>query len=997
MLFALLMQLSFAQDRAITGKVTSSDDGLPLPGVNVIVKGTSRGVQTDFDGNYSIRAKSGETLVFSYVGAIPKEIPLGASDVIDVTLSFDNQLQEIVIDSYRTTAKEKSTVASSTITSESVVNRPNASIVQTLTGQVAGLDISTFSGQPGANSTVQLRGINSINGNTEPLFLMDGIPINEDNFRSLNPNEIESITVLKDAGATAIYGSRGANGVVVIKTKTGSVGSGLKVGYTGILSFSTLQNENYDLLNSRDYLRLERDFGTGRGAGDSDYLFDGTGEPFTDSQIANSPDTDWLDYFFRTALTKNHTVNISTGGQNASSYTSLGYFDQDGILKNSSLQRFNFRNNISGSSKNDKFNYSTTLSVNYSKNDVPTSIGTNGVNQNPLFGAYSSLPYLRPEDNPGSRILASNFVLSSAPFYIMDKLSTSESLNEEVKIIAGFSANYELAKNLIVGFNAGGDYQNEIDLDSQEPISRNQLRFNPAVDGTQSQGTVREFSFNSTTSLNYTQELGLHTIGMGAYLEYFKAHLRTFGYTQNGLNPKTFAPGDGSGFIADGPDDDFRVPTVGANKLDAGLLSYFGTFNYDYDSKYGLSATVRRDASYRFASTNRWGTFYSLGARWNISNEDFMDGSVFNTLKLRGSYGKTGNQRITGNSYFSGADLPFSFYATGQGYAGNPAIFLSQIGNTTLKWETVTQANIGIDFGVFNNRLRGAFDYYKKKTEDLFQNRPVSGINSTFAINANIGSLYNEGFDVELHYDVFRNQNVNLTLNFVANYNKNELADLPSDDGEIIGIGRNGGPINEIYAVPYLGVNPANGNLLFLTADGNVTENPNVDTDRVWTNRNANPDYQGSYGFNFDYKGFFLTTQLDFVIGLDRFDFDYAGFIDRDNIGDFNLSGDIFRAWTVDNRVTDIPSLTATNLANDTNSDRFLRDADYMRLRFLNFGYNFPLRYLDNTGIESLKIFANAENLFTLTKFRGFDPAARAGSRSYPTPRILSFGVEIGL
>lgn len=995
LLLALVVQISFAQDKIISGTV--SDESGPLPGVSVLKKGTTSGTETDFNGEYSIKAKTGDILVFSFVGLKTVERVVGLSNQISLTMENDALLEEIVVNGYTTTAKAKSTVAVTQLSAETIENRPNASIVQRIAGQVPGLDISTGSGQPGANSLVQLRGVNSINGNTEPLFLMDGIPINEDNFRSLNPNDIASISVLKDAGATAIYGNRGANGVVIIKTRRGKKGQGLQINYTGILSLSTLQGNDYNLANSQQYLRLEREFGVGRGAGTGNSLFPGTGVPLTDAEIANAKTTDWRNFFFRTGVTENHTLTLTSGGENGSQFTSLGYFNQEGLLQNSNLKRFNLRNNVTGNSSNGKFQYATALSLNFSKNDTPNDIGTAGVNRNPLFGANSSLPYYTPADYPGSRVLAQDFVLAYAPFYIMDVFRTATSLEEELKIIASVEGSYKVTDDVTVSTRAGLDYESEVRLFSEHPISRNQLRFNPNVDGLQTQDLRRTLAFNSTSSIRWDKEYGNHTIGAAAYLEFFKAHFRSFGQVARGLNPKTFSPGDGSGFIADNPNNDFFVDSIRAEKLDAGLLSYFGTLTYDYDSKYGFDATIRRDASFRFATTNRWGTFWSLAGRWNLDKEDFMNDSAFNSLKLRASYGETGNQRITGNTYFSGADLPFTFFATGQGYAGNNSIGLSQIGNNTLRWETVTQFNVGIDFGVFENRLRGSVDYYSKKTSDLFQSLPISAVNGQTVINANVGSLTNKGFDLQLAYDLINKDDLRITFNAVGNYNKNALADLPSENGEIQGIGRNGGPIREIFAVRYAGVNPANGNLLFLDREGNLTENPNADTDRVWTGKNTTPDAQGSFGFDIDYKGFFLQSQFQYVIGVDRFDFDYAGFVDPSDIGSFNLSADLLRAWTPTNRVTDIPSLRATNL--NIGSDRFLVPSDYVRLRNITFGYNIPSDYLANTGFRKVRIFANAENLFTLTKFRGFDASLRdvTASRRFPTPRIISFGVELGL
>ncbi|WP_255443928.1 SusC/RagA family TonB-linked outer membrane protein [Robiginitalea sp. SC105] len=986
----LSISISFAQEKTVSGTVVDQNN-LPVPGVSVIVVGTSRGVQTDFDGNYSIKVNRGEVLRYAYLGLKDVERTVGPSNTIDVQMVEDAEaLEEVVVQGYRTAAREKSSIAAQTISAETIENRPNASVVQTLSGQVAGLDISTNSGQPGANSTVRLRGVNSINGNVEPLFIIDGTPVDADNFRSLNPQDIASISVLKDAGATAIYGNRGANGVVVIKTKQGKYNSPLQINYTGIMSFNTLQDNDYDLMNSQEQLLLERQRGAGRGDG------------LTDEEIAAAPTFDWADFFFRTALTQNHTLNLQSGSENATQFTSLGYYNAEGILQASDLKRFSLRSNVSGRSGNDRFNYASNLTINYSNSGEPNGIGTAGINRNPVLAAYQSVPYITPDEYTNGAALLSPLLFANTPLFILDNLNTLTRTEEEVKIIGSFNASYKLTDALTANLVLSADYQNEILNLAEAPDSFNALLFgggaNP-TSGFNDQQTRRQFTYNQVTSLNYSNAWGRHSVDVGAYLEYFKAHLRTFGFRANGLDPKTFYPGDGSGFVDDNSSNDFFVDQANANILNAGLFSYFGQADYDYDTRYGLTGTIRRDASYRFAGSNKWATFYSVAGRWNIHNEAFMSNSIFDQLKLRASYGTAGNQRISGTTYFSAPDLTKNLFATGAGYAGFNSIFLSQIANTTLRWETVTSANIGLDFEVFDRRLRGSIDVYDKKTTDLFQNTPVSAINAVTALNANTGDLSNRGFDFTINYDVVRSNvadGFNLTLKGVGNFNETKLSNLPSEDGVIIGTGRNDGKIFEYYTIRYAGVNPANGNLLFYTADGDVTENPNADTDRVWLNKNIFPDWQGSFGFDMDYKGFFLTTQFNYVVGVDRFDNDLAGFQNPNNIGQFRTSRDLLRAWTPDNRVTDIPAYDAFNRASFA-SDRYLTEADYLRLRFAQVGYNFPSRFLENTGLTRLRIFGNAENLFTITKWRGFDAEAQDNtSRIYPTPKILSVGFELG-
>ncbi len=989
---AFVVQISFAQQKTIAGTI-ADENNLPLPGVNVVVSGTNAGAQTDFDGNYSIGAPIGSTITYSFVGYKTIEKTVGGANNISFAMEVDvAAIEEVVIVAYgATSTKPTSNVAVQSVSSQTIETRPNASLIQTLQGQASGLNITTGSGQPGANSEINLRGVGSINGNTEPLFIMDGIPIDQDNFRSLNPSEISSVSILKDAGATAIYGNRGANGVVIITTKRGKYNSEFKVNYTSITSISNLQANDYNLMNSTEQLQLERTDGTGRGAGLGDAEI---------AAIARYANTDWVNVFFRQSLTQNHTLNFSNGGKNVNTFTSLGYFEQKGILVQSGLQRFNFRSNVSGKSKDERFNYGTSLSLNFSKNNEPNAIGGGAVNRNFVLGAYQSLPYIAPEEYvPGEGgSIPPQFSLT--PLLLLDRLATYERTENEIKMLANINFSYKLSDYVTANTSLGADFTEEQRLRTEGPDSFNSVFFagvGEDLPGTQDQQMTRTIGLNVVNSLIYANTFNdLHTLDAGIYTEYFKAHLRTFGFRAQGLDPRTFFPGDGGGFVDDNGDNDFYIDLANANINNAGLFSYFANANYDYDKKYGFGATIRRDASYRFSSTNRWGTFYSVSGRWNIDKESFMATSPFSLLKLRASYGTTGNQDIVGSTGqfapFGGANLTLDTFITGSGYGNQNSIVTSQIGNSNLKWETITQGNIGLDWEVFNSRFSGSLDFYNKETSDVFQFQPTAAYTGTTGLFVNSGELINKGVDLTLRYDVLKSdKGLNLKVNFVGNYNKSER--FGANDSTI----EEGGKLFQYYSLDYAGVNPATGNILFVDINGNLTENPDPDTDRKFTDKNRFPDYQGSFGFDVDYKGFFVTTQFNYIIGVDRFDNDYAGFIDPDNIGNFRHSRDILRAWTPDNRVTDIPSLDATNL--DLAGTRFLQSADYLRLRFVNFGYSFSREQLDAFKLNSVKIFVNAENLVTLSGWRGYDAESTIanGSRNYPTPRSVSFGLEIGL
>jgi TonB-linked SusC/RagA family outer membrane protein len=997
LILALVVQISFAQEKSISGTV-SDNNGLPLPGATVIIQGTSSGVTTDFDGKYSISASQGDVLVFSYVGYANQPQVIGSSSTINVSMVPDNALDEIVVEAYRTTSKETSSIASTTVTAETIESRPNASFAQTLQGQVAGLNIVTNNGQPGGNSLINLRGVSSISGNTEPLFIIDGVPVDEDNFRSLNPNDIASLSVLKDAGATSIYGNRGANGVIIIKTKRGAYDQDLKVTYSGITSFSNLQDHDYDLMNSREQLQLEKDYGAGFGATLSDIELE---------ERALQSNTDWLDVFFKTGITQSHTLSFSSGGKNLNSFTSLGFNDTEGILSEAStLKRFNFRNNLNGKSNDGRFRYSTALSLNYSESNEANSIGSGAINRNYVLGALLSVPYISPYSYVSGEGANIPVVFANTPLFLLDRLETYTRREDEIKIIASLKASYDITDNLTFNTNFGADFTDAQLLRSEAPNSFNAQLFaqtGNTTPGFEQRDSSRSIFLNFNNSLNYRNTFNdKHTLDVSVFTEYFKAHWRSFNFFAEGLDPATYYPGDGSAYVDDNAANDNFVDTAGGNIQNAGLFSYFSYLDYDYDTKFGLSATVRRDASYRFNDSNKWGTFWSVAGRVNISNLAEMP-EFINEMKLRGSYGKAGNQRIvdSGGSFapFGGADLTRDLYVTGGQYGGQQGLTFAQIGNNALKWETVVSSNVGLDFALFN-RLRGSVDVYKRNTIDLFFPTPISpAINgSATSISANVGELQNSGVDLELRYDLFKSNSedgFNMTVNLVGNHNKQEIIDLGPGGDIPYGL-RVGGVISEIYAAPFVGVNPANGNLLFQNAQGNITEDL-IESDQVATGQNAYPDYQGSFGFDAEFENFFLVTQFNYAIGVDRYDFDYADFLDPTAIGQFRHSRELLNAWSQPGDITNIPSLTATNLSDEGLSDRYQREADYLRLRFIQFGYNFPQSIIQDTGFSYIRAFAGGENLLTFSKWKGFDAeGSGSASRGYPTPKTFSIGLEFG-
>ena len=1006
--FALVVQAGFAQtSKKVTG-VVRTEFGDPIPGASVLLVGSNNeGTETNLEGNYSLSVKKGDKVKVIYEGFKSVTVSVTDSNVLNITLIEDDPfaLEEIVVDTYRTTSKEQSAVAASTVTSKTIEGRPNAAFLQTLQGQVPGLNIATGSGQPGSSDTqVLLRGMGSINGNVQPLYIIDGVPMSSDRFRSINPNDIENVSVLKDAGATAIYGNRGANGVIVVTTKNAAFDSSLSIKYVGTVGVSSLQENQYNLMNTNDY----------------DSFLKNARKYFPSSGYANltnaqrKTNTKWTDVFMRDALSQSHTLSFSAGSKNLSSYTSIGYADYEGILKDTGLKRFNFRSNLNGKSSNDRLRYGTNVSANFSSSDQATSVGTNGINQNYFLGAFQAAPWVDPSLYvDGLTLLNDMFVKGTinpdwaSPLMLMDKLRNDQQKQNEFKLLVNGNISYKLTDNLVLGNNSGVDYQTINQNGTSRYDSFNEYYF--AVQGQDYRGFLNEIVedrmiFSSNTSLKYDNTWDdKHTLGVGAYVEYIKGHLKSRSINKTGFDP-IFWSEDGSTGWVNGTDAitlQLYSPRGSMLLQNAGMFSYFGNANYDYDRRFGIDATVRRDASFRFTNENRWGTFWSISGRWNISNEKFMESSLFNNLKLRGSYGTTGNQDILNTGLFGAEQRYNTLYASGIQYNGGQGLYISNLPNPNLQWEVVKQGNIGLDFGVWNDRLRGSLDFYNKKTEDLYLTQFVSAINGATSIPANFGALENKGIELGIAGDVIRNDNTRLTLNVNAAYNKNKVLEIPSETGYYWNPDYNygyrvGGMVNEFYMFKFAGINPETGMMNFYTKDGGVTEQP-TDADRQWLNKSSVPAYQGAFGIDFEHKGWFLAANFTYALDVWRFDNDYWFFTNQSSIGLSNLSNDYADFWTPDNKNARFPRVDASNFDRSFDSDFYLQDASYLRLRYLTLGYNFKKKDLDFLKLSGLRVYAQGENLYTWTKWRGWDAESnRTGDfGQYPTPKTVSFGIEV--
>ncbi|SFN48273.1 TonB-linked outer membrane protein, SusC/RagA family [Chryseobacterium oleae] len=917
-------------------------------------------------------------------------------------------IEEVVVLGYnRTLTKPKDVSANTTISAEVMENRPNVSFLNSLQGSAPGVTIASNSGSPGsAKIDLVIRGISSLSADTEPLVIIDGVPTGANQFRNLNAEDIESISVLRDAAATSIYGNRGANGVLLVRTKGGKFNAKLKLSYSAMTGVSVMPKNKYNIADSHQLLKIQKNGGTAL-----------LGSTLTDQQIAEYPvDTDWEKVFFKADVTQQHNISATFGGENTSVYSSLGYLEQGGLVPNTKFQRFTFRNNITGRSEDKRFNYTAIIGLGYSKRSQLNQENNSGVNgnvvQNPLLGSFIALPYVKSGQYGSGRDLFNAIGTASSAtgnfaYVLEDVLRGDQSVFgkfNETSVFASATTSYKLTDDITLNNRTGADLKIGNSFAGRNPkgylsivvASTSGIEYG----GSETIVNSRELNFTTVTSANYNKVFGEHTVGAGIYMEYNKVHFYNSTQVQNGLDPKTFAIGAGTGYIPFDPDKDIYVPAVGANKITAGALSYFATVDYDYKDKYGFSGTIRRDGNYRFAPGNKWGTFWSVGGRWNIDKEGFMDGSFFDMLKLRASYGTQGNANVIAaaddtNPMLLATGISREINVVGNGYGNTPGYFLNTIPNPIVQWEEIKQGNIGVDFKLLKNKLEGNVDVYRKNTDMLYYNIPSSAITGQYNYRGNYGSLKNEGVELVLRYNVLMNPDYKLTFFANASYNENKITKLqvPVTTGSLLL--EEGGTINEWNLVPYLGVNPNTGNELYLDSNGAVSEQA-LDKDRRKTGKNYFPKYTGGFGFNTEYKGFFLDALFSFQAKFWRSDNQLSWALNPAYMrAGYNVSSDLLNAWTPDNRETDIPSLNAP-VSGIT--DRLLFDASFLRLKNVTLGYNVPKKFFNsNSVIKTARIFVQGENIATWTKWRGYDPEGLGTFplSVYPNPRTYSLGVNL--
>ncbi|RAV28622.1 SusC/RagA family TonB-linked outer membrane protein [Sinomicrobium soli] len=988
-LLAFMVCTGLSGQTVISGSVFSSQDGEPLPGVNIVIQGTSEGTVTDFDGKYSLTVHTeNPVLVFSYVGFKSQSVAAGNKTVVDVGMEEDlSALDEVIVVGYGTQRRRDVTGAISSISTKDVEGVPVRSVDQVLQGRAAGVSFVQSSGMPGAGASIRIRGGNSINGSNEPLYVIDGVPITVNigdaaslnPLNSINPSDVESIEILKDASATSIYGSRGGNGVVLITTKRGKSGKGrVNVNY-----YSGIQKETkrYNLLNAKQFETLANEASIADGG---PILYDPALHPAT---------TDWQDAMLRN-FAPVHDVNVSAnGGKEGSTYmASFGYFKQEGIIKTSDLERYSFRLNMD-QVISDKVKIGNNLSASY--------VQTNRANNGSLFSMLTLPPNLPVKQPDGSYTQFNNLGIGfNNPIAL---LNDYKNLTKTFRAIGNLFVSVELMEGLTVKSSWGLDYiNNRNDTYLPQTVYTGAL-----IGGDGSVFTGRSITWLNENTANFVRSFQDHKIDV------------LVGFTQQSSRYESLGA-SATGFL----NDITNTNSLGLGDPEAAVLpsssssnwvihSYIGRVNYNFRDRYLLTLTGRVDGSSRFGSNNRYGFFPSAAFSWRAIDEAFIENlNVFSDMKVRTSYGITGNQEGIGN--YPAIDLwGGTQYVIGDQIVSGITPY--QMGNRNLKWERTQQLDVGLELGFFNNDLTLVTDLYYKKTNDLLLNVQVPATSGFTEGTRNIGSIENRGVELTVNATPFHGEKLNWNSSFNITFNRNEILNLggeeeilPSSSPTILRLGESLGTfygykseglfqsLEEVVSSAQPTARPGDVRYVDYNGDGVINDN-----DRQIIG-NAQPKFFGGFSNTLSYKGWELTCLLQYSYGNDLYNLNLRTL--ENLTGLQNQRTTVMDRWTADNRNTYVPRATATKPM-DVSYDRYVEDGSYLRLKTLQLGYNIPSGIIDRLGLSNARIFINAQNLVTWTNYTGLDPeVSRYGSDNinqgfdsgaYPNTMTITTGVNI--
>lgn len=1028
MILVLSVFAVVAQSQTISGRVTAAEDGSGLPGVNVLVKGTSSGTVTDVDGNYRVSASAQDILVFSFIGYQSQEVAVGNQSTINVSLVLDvTELSEVVVVGYGTTIKQDLTGNIANVSGEEIELQPITTVEQAIQGRTAGVLITSQNGKLGQGMDIRVRGASSISASNQPLYVIDGVPVTTASqsrsvaatnpMADINFNDIESIEILKDASAAAIYGSRGANGVVLITTKKGKAG---KTKFDVNLQYGSSEpTGRREWINADEYVQLytEAAFNNDQAGGSFADLTVDDVNPGGYNTIENHPDypgswtefmvdfmdgmdadyigdasfnsinparTDWQEEAFQKANLLTFDISASGGNDKTRYFLSGSYSDQTGILLGNAFERLAGRLNL-----DHDINDKVTIGLNYNvartmndrvSNDNFFSTPLQLVAQSPLTPVQNADGFIDNALNPGAIYYPATVENANADF-----------ITTVYRNLFNTYLNWDIVDNL--SFRA--EYGFDLLTQDEQRIQNSKTLSGRSVGGYGSSRWVQVFNYTTKGYLTWTPDLGeQHNLDVVAGMEF-----------QESTRKQTNV--EGQGF----PVDQLRT-VASAAEIVAGsstlnefaFVGYFLRANYKFNNKYLLGITTRIDGSSRFGKNNRYGTFPSVTAGWIISEEGFLSGSnTLSFLKLRASYGLTGNAAIPNYSTFG------TF--TSASYNNNSALVPEQIANPDLTWETTAQLNVGLDFGLFDDKLSGGIDWYQKKTTDLLLSVPIPGTTGFRTQFQNIGEMENKGIELILNYTLnagdFRwETGINLARN------QNTVTKLAEGQEEIqaggLNVVRVGQPIGAFWGIEYAGVDPANGDALWYLPTGETTNDYNEANAPENRKFLGNPTPEWIYGWNntFRFKGFDLSILFQGVSGNhiflsgDRFMAANARFED-------NQTREQLNRWRKPGDQTNIPQARLYRTNGAQNSSRYLSKGDYFRLKNLSFGYTLPRSVLDNIGFTNMRIYVNASNLITVTDYIGWDPEVNADASasntslgndfySAPQPKTYTVGIRAG-
>lgn len=972
-------------EKPISGTI-KDENGIPLAGATVRIKGTQKGVLTDNNGNFQIDVPNdATTLVVSYYGYVNQEVSIGNQSSFNIVLAnSDATLDEVLVVGYGTSSKRNLTDNVAKISAADIADVPTSNFQSTMSGKAAGVRITQTNGKVDAGLNIRVRGTASVSAGTEPLYVLDGMPlinINESNngaptnpLLSLSASEIESIDILKDASSAAIYGARGANGVVLITTKRGKTGKA-KVSVNISRGFSEPTN-TVEWLNAAEYVELFSEAATYQTWG-PDYiegLFDDLsgGADWRNGEV----DTDWNEQVFRTGTLTDASFAISGGDTKTTYYMSGAYNMNEGIIVGNNLERFSGRSNLR---HNFSDRFSAGLNLGFSRTTIDRVANDNAF-VTPLQAiAQSPLSPPRLEDGtPFDGTLYPNFLLEK------DYASYETILRRVTGKVFGEYRFFDFLK-----FNT--DFGYDLSYQTEDQFRGSLTPFN-STNGFAYASNVASENYVFSNYFTFDQDLGdAHYLNAVAGIEFNNSDRR-------------FSSVTGTEF----PSDDFQTInsaaeiTAGSGSITGyNFLSYFARVSYVFADKYFVKGSIRRDGSSRFGSNNRFGTFPAASVGWILSEEDFIAGSdLLSFLKLRVSYGELGNSEI--------GNFPSRFLFGGVSYNQRPGIAPTQPGNNDLTWEKSQQFDAGLEFGLLNNKLRGEIDYYQKTTDGLLFSVPLPGSSGATSINQNIGLLESQGVEVILNADILQKKNLTWTTSFNLAQNVNEIKSLPNDNADIItgrNINRVGEPVSAFYLPEYAGVDPDNGDALYYIngeGSGRETTNDVGQAERIVAG-NPFPDWIAGWTHTLSAYGFDLSFTFMGEWGASIYN---AGGRFQSANGNFedNQTKDQLTRWQNPGDITDVPQARLFGFNGYAHSTRWLEEADFIRLRNATLSYTLPNHLLEPYGFSNVRLYLTGINLLTFTDYPGYDPEARDDSGGYdsgqafysaPAARTISLGLNV--